>query len=237
MSKLKYKRVLLKISGEALADSKGTGIDFTVVQNLVHEIESLHTLGVEIAIVLGGGNFWRFRDFQDANIPRVASDQIGMLATLMNIMTLSNILNQSGVSAHMYSAFTVESVIPRYQIFDAQKSLKEKRVVLLGGGTGHPFFTTDSAAALRANELECDALLKATKVDGVYDDDPEKNPNAQKFSTLSYEEAIEKNLKVMDQTAFSLCSNGNIPIVVFDGFEKGNMKSIVMGNSVGTIVH
>lgn len=236
MSKLKYQRILLKVSGEALADQEGRGVDFAAVDKLITEISPVHDLGVQIAIVLGGGNFWRYRDFKESGIPRVASDQIGMLATTMNAMTLSNTLNTQGMEAQMYCAFAIESVIPKYQIFDARSCLAKNKVVILAGGTGHPFFTTDTTAALRASELECDVVLKATKVDGVYDTDPEKNSDAKKFQTLSYQEAIEKELRVMDQTAFSLCQQNSIPLIVFDGFTPGNLKKIVQGEQIGTLV-
>ncbi len=236
MAAAKYRRVLLKISGEALADRTGRGIDFAVVNDLVSDIRSAHKLGVEVAIVLGGGNFWRFRDHENSGLPRVASDQVGMIATLLNIMALSNTLNSNGVPAHMYSAFLVDSIIPKYQVFDARRSLETKKVVLLGGGTGNPYFTTDTAAALRALELDVDILLKATKVDGVYDSDPMKNKNAKKFSSITFDEAIEKNLKVMDQTAFSLLSQGCVPVMVFDGLKKGNILKAVKGEAIGTIV-
>jgi uridylate kinase len=232
-----YKRILLKISGQALSDTDGTGVDSTAVASIGNEIRDLQKMGVEIAVVLGGGNFWRFRDQQQMGISRVASDQIGMIATCMNTMVLSNYLNGQGVCAHMYCAFSVDTVIAQYRIFEARRSLEQKKVVLLAGGTGSPFFTTDSAAALRAAELNCDVLLKATKVDGVYDSDPQQNPNAIRFTELSFGEALEKGLEVMDMTAFSLCNENHIPVIVYNGFIKGNMKKIIQGEKVGTFIH
>ncbi len=233
---MKYKRILLKISGEAFAHANGRGINFDRVNELVDEIAELHTMGIAIAIVMGGGNFWRYRDFKNADLTREASDYTGMMATILNALVLADTLKNTDIPVDTFSAFGIGSIVTQYKITQALTSLQEGNVVLLGGGTGAPYVTTDTAAAMRASELECDALLKATKVDGVYSADPEEDPNATRFETLTYTEATEKELKVMDQDAFSLCAENNIPIVVFR-FKKGNIVKVVRGEEIGTVVN
>ncbi|MBI5414809.1 UMP kinase [Candidatus Peregrinibacteria bacterium] len=236
MSRLKYARVLIKVSGEAFADESGKGVSENALNNFANEIESLHNMGGELAIVLGGGNFWRYRDAKNLKIERVVSDEIGMMATLLNGHLFADVLRSRNIKSVVYSAFGVEGMIPKYSPQGAHNDLSEKKVVLLVGGTGKPYFTTDTAAAERALKLHADLLIKATKVDGVYDDDPEKNKNAHKFETLTFAESMKKNLKVMDQTAFALCSQGNIPVIVLDGFVPGNLKKAILGEKVGTFI-
>ncbi|EKD63662.1 MAG: uridylate kinase [uncultured bacterium] len=233
--KLKYKRLMLKLSGEVLADKSGAGIDFSAVAALARRIKSLNRIGCEVALVVGGGNFWRYRDNSKCAIERQDSDTIGMLATVMNGIIIFNALKGEGLEARVMSGIAGDVA----EIFDskfARGHLKKGRVVICAGGTGLPFFTTDTAAALRALQLNCDVYLKATKVDGVYDKDPIKYKGAKKFDSLSFGEALEKDLKVMDLTAISLCKDNNLPVIVLDYWKKGNLEAVVTGKKIGTLI-
>lgn len=228
-------RVLLKISGEMLSSS-GEAISESNLQFLFDEISSIQKRGIELAIVVGGGNFWRGRAMGDVGIPRGASDRIGMLATVMNAIALSDFFQEKGMPSSAFSAFGISNVCEEYSCKKANTALNEGQVVFLSGGTGSPFFTTDSAAAIRAIDLRCDVLLKATTVDGVYTDDPKKNPLAKKYETLSFSDAILQQLEVMDMAAFSLCQSFSLPIRVFNGSIPGNILRAVAGENMGTLV-
>ena len=234
---LRYKRVMLKLSGEVLEGTLGSGIDFKVLEKLCVEVIELHKLGCEIDIVIGGGNFWRYRDFKDTGIERVTSDHIGIMATIMNAVAMQSMFEKLGAECRVASALDVDQIAEPYRSRKAMRHLEKGRIVICAGGTGSPFFTTDSAAALRALELGCDVLMKATKVDGVYDKDPEKHKNAKLFDKLSYHDVLEQELAFMDLSAVSLCKEGSLSIIVFNLNASGNMKKIVSGESVGTIIH
>ncbi len=234
MPNCKYQRVLLKLSGEALANKDGHGLDQNLVQEIVDEVKSINNAGVQVAIVIGGGNI--IRGASQDNMNRENADYMGMLATMINSMALCEGFKNAGVAARVMSAIPMERICDPYHIRYAKKYLNNGEVVILGGGTGAPFFTTDTTAVLRACELNCDCVLKATKVDGVYDDDPVKNPNAKRYDQISYSEALEKGLKVMDLSAISMALDNNIPLIVFNLFEKNNIKNVVEGNKIGTLV-
>ena len=234
MSELKFKRVLLKISGEAFVDKSGNAFDISLLKNIANEIKPLIEDGAQIAIVTGGGNIMRGAN-QDV-IDREKADYMGMIATVINSMTLCEVLKNEGINSEVFSAIAMPDVCKTYEPAAASESLDKGNVVVLGGGTGKPFCTTDTNATLRAKELNCDCVLKATKVDGVYDDDPNKNPEAKRFDTLSFAEAIERGLKIMDEKAFSMAQENNIPIVVFNMFDNGNIAKVVQGQNVGTVV-
>jgi uridylate kinase len=236
MSDVKYKRVLIKLSGEVLGGEKGTGIDYDYVESLCEEIAEVHKMGVQIGVVVGGGNFWRYRDFQDVGLDRIMSDNMGMMATVMNGSALKSVFEKIGVPCRVMSALRVQQVAEDYYPPRARHHLQKGRIAICVGGTGNPYFTTDSAAALRSLELECDLLLKATKVDGVFDSDPEKNKDAKKFDKISYKDVMAMDLKFMDLTAVALCKDGGMPILVYNLFEKGNVKKAVMGEKIGTLV-
>ena len=231
-----YQRIMLKFSGEVL---KGDGepIDFGKLEKLCKEIKALHKKKLQIAIVVGGGNIWRFRDNSKKAMPRVDSDYMGMMATIMNASAMRATLERLGVPVRVMSAMPVADVAEGYSIRGASEYLDQKHVVICAGGTGRPFFTTDSAAALRGLELGCDVLLKATKVDGVYDKDPAKHKNAKRYESLSFDEVLKKKLAFMDQTASALCREGELPVVVFDLMKKGNLAKVVARKKVGTTVH
>ena len=231
-----YKRIMLKLSGEALGGADGHGVDRKALTYLSKIIKQVWDKKIEVAVVVGGGNFWRQRDFQDLPIERVSSDYIGMLATISNSVALHAALQEVGVEARVMSAVHVSQLSEPYLANKARRHLEKGRVVICAGGTGNPYFTTDSAAALRALELHCDILLKATTVDGVYDKDPRSNSDARKYIKVTYDEAISKKLKVMDQTAFSLCQEGELPIRVFDFSHEGNLLKAAKGDDVGTLV-
>ena len=231
---MKYKRVLLKLSGESLAGSKGTGIDFEKVLNTCSEIKEITEMGVEVAIVVGGGNFWRGRSNQQMD--RCTSDYIGMLGTTMNALAIGDAFKQLGVEVRVQTGVEMRQIAEYYIKDRAIKHLNNKRVVVFGCGTGSPFFSTDTAAALRAAEVEADCLIKATNVDGVYDKDPNKHDDATKIDEISYMDVLNKNIKVMDSTAMTLSMDNDIPIVVFDINKKGDLKKVVNGERVGTIV-
>ena len=227
---------MLKLSGEVLGGEKGAGIDFKYLKELCAEVAAVKRLGVEIVIVVGGGNFWRYRDFKDSGLDRVHSDYMGMLATVMNSMAMANAFNKMGVKARAMSAIQMPVVLPSYFRDKALDELEEE-IVICAGGTGSPFFTTDSAAALRALELNCDAIFKATKVDYVYDKDPMKYKDAKSFKKLNYDEVLSRELEVMDLSAISLCKERKLPIVVFNLKKKGNIAKAVKGENIGTLIN
>ncbi len=229
-----YKRVLLKISGEAFAD--GFGFDYGKLHDIADQVFAVWKKGIQIVIVIGAGNIWRFRDTTESGIERTASDAMGMLATIMNAVALQSAMEKLGAVTRVCSAISVPQLAEPYLRRRAERHLEKKRIVVCAGGTGNPYFTTDSAAALRGLELECDVILKASNVDGIYDRDPNKFKNAKKYDQVSFQEVIEKNLTVMDQAAFSLCREQNLPIVVFNFGRKGALLDAAMGRKVGTIV-
>ena len=233
----KYKRVMLKLSGEAMASDKGFGIDPEVVYRLAGEIKEASDAGIEIAVVVGGGNIWRGLKGSQGGMDRASADYMGMLATVINSVALQDAREKLGVSTRVQTAIEMQQVAEPYIRRRAIRHLEKGRVVIFGAGTGNPYFTTDSGAALRALEIGADALLKGTRVDGVYTADPEKDPTATKYEELSFDKAIEDRLKVMDQTAFALCREGNMPIIVFDMNKEGNLTKLVKGEKVGTLVH
>ena len=231
-----YKRVMLKLSGEVLLGSQQTGIDHDVVTRLCEEIKEVKALGVQIVIVIGGGNIWRYRDFTETGIERVTSDNIGMLATIMNAVAMQSAFERMKVECRVATAIDIPQIAEPYLRRKVIRHLEKGRIVICAGGTGSPFFTTDSAAALRALETNCDILLKATKVDGVYDEDPVKNPAAHRFDQLTYHDVIEMDLSFMDQAAVSLCKDSSMPILVFDLQKHGNIKAAVQGEKIGTLI-
>lgn len=235
-SQAKYRRILLKLSGEALAGGLGTGISPEAVHNIARQIGEVRELGVEIVIVMGGGNIFRGMAGSERGIERATGDYMGMLATVINALALQDALEKTGVATRVQSAITMAQVAETFIRRRAVRHLEKGRVVIFGGGTGNPYFSTDTAAALRANEIGADVILKATKVDGIYDSDPKKNAGAQRFEKISYLDALQKQLKVMDSTAFSLCMDNKMPIIVFDMFKEHNLKKVVLGENVGTLV-
>lgn len=238
MSKKSYRRIMLKFSGEVLRAQNGDPIDFSVLERLAKEIRTVHAKGKrQVAVVVGGGNIWRYRDNKGKGVPHVESDFMGMMATVMNGMALQAVLERLGVPCRLLSALPVSEVAEPYIRRKAMHHLEKGRVVICAGGTGRPFFTTDSAAALRGLELECDVFLKATKVDGVYDKDPMKHKDAKKFSRLSLDEVLSRRLEFMDATASALCREGGLSVVVFDLMKAGNLAKVVVGKSVGTLIH
>jgi uridylate kinase len=232
----KYKRILLKLSGEALLGEQGHGIDGKVLSQYAEEIRRLSEEDVEIAIVIGGGNIFRGVRGATEGMDRVQGDYMGMLATMINSMALQDALERNGVYTRLMSAIRMEQIAEPYIRRRAVRHLEKKRVVIFGAGTGNPYFTTDTAASLRAIEIEADVILKGTRVDGVYDSDPEKNPDAKRFDTITGDEVLERRLSVMDLTAFTLCRDNKIPIKVFNMNEKGNLLRVVTQDEVGTTV-
>ncbi len=234
----KYKRVLLKLSGEALIGTERTGDPFNpkIIEQYANEIKEVVALGVEVAIVIGGGNIYRGMNEADSGIERAHGDYMGMLATVINAMAIQAMLEKIGVYTRLQSAINMEQVAEPYIRRKALRHLEKGRVVIFGAGTGNPYFTTDTAGSLRAIEMKADVILKGTRVDGVYDSDPEKNPNAVKFDKISFQDCISKNLKVMDMTAFTLCMENKLPIIVFDMNQPGNLMKLVKGDAVGTLV-
>lgn len=230
----RYKRILLKLSGEALAGPDKTGINPEIINQIATEIKEVSDLGVEVALVIGAGNIFRGAMADSLGISRSTGDFMGMLATVMNSMAVENTLEKMNKSTRVLTAIEMKHVAEPYTIQKALDHLKKGRIVIAAGGTGHPYFTTDTAASLRAVELGADVLLKATRVDGVYTGDPEKDPNAEKIVEISYIEMIKRQLRVMDLTAISLCMDNNLPIIVFNLFEKGALKRIVLGETIGT---
>ncbi len=233
---LTYQRVLLKLSGEALMGSLSYGIDPAVVQSIAQEIAGIVADGVQVAIVVGGGNIFRGVKGAAAGMDRATADYIGMIATVMNAMTLQDSLEQMGVQTRVLSAIEMQEVAEPYIRRRAIRHLEKGRVVVFGAGSGNPFFTTDTTAALRAAEINAEVVFKATKVDGVYDADPTLNPNARRYQSLTYGHVLTQDLKVMDTTAIALCKDNSIPIIVFDLAVPGNIRRAVMGESIGTIV-
>lgn len=231
---MKYKRILLKLSGESLAGNKGTGIDFEKVLDVCREIKDIAKLGVEVGIVVGGGNFWRGRSNQQMD--SCTSDYIGMLGTTMNALAIGDAFKQLGQDVRVQTGVEMRQIAEFYIKDRALKHLGNGRVVVFGCGTGSPFFSTDTAAALRGAEINVDAILKATNIDGIYDKDPKKYSDAVKIDKISYLDVLNKKLNVMDTTATSLCMNNNIPIIVFDINEHGNLLKVVKGENIGTIV-
>ncbi|MEI7542900.1 MAG: UMP kinase [bacterium] len=235
-TKTKYKRILLKISGEALAGDKKSGIDYDTVYSIAKEIKEVREMGVTVAVVIGGGNIFRGGRGKNFKIDRVVGDYMGMLATIINAMALQDTLEQMGVETRVLSAIDMQEIAEPYIRRRAQRHLQKNRVVIFGGGTGNPYFTTDTAAALRAIEIGAEVVLKATKVSGVYTGDPETDKTAKKFDELTYMDVLNKNLKIMDSAAISLCMDNKIPLIIFNLNEIGNIKKVVIGKSIGTIV-
>ena len=232
-----YKRVLLKLSGESLGGSQGKGLDPDSLRAYAREIAAAVKAGLQVAIVNGGGNIFRGLQGAGKGFDRVDGDKMGMLATVINSLALATFIKEEGVDAQVFTALPMEPIANYYMRDKAVAFLEKGGVALIAGGTGNPFFTTDSGAALRALELKADALLKGTRVDGVYTADPEKDPTAVRYEELTCDEALSKHLKVMDQTAFALCSEGNMPIIVFDMNATGNLTRLLHGEKVGTLVH
>ncbi|HAS36561.1 MAG TPA: UMP kinase [Flavobacteriales bacterium] len=233
---MKYKRVLLKLSGEALMGEKNFGIDHKRLSIYAAEIKAAADAGVEIAIVIGGGNIFRGIQTDNGAIERVQGDYMGMLATMINSMALQSALESAGMDTRLQSAIKMEQIAEPFIRRRAVRHLEKGRVVIFGAGTGNPYFTTDTAASLRAIEIEADVILKGTRVDGIYDSDPEKNPDAKKFEEISFDEVYKLGLNVMDMTAFTLCNENNLPILVFDMNTEGNLKALLEGEKVGTLV-
>jgi uridylate kinase len=236
MGALKYRRILLKLSGEILAGDKGYGIDAETVSALVREVHEVHQLGVELGIVIGGGNIFRGVQAGAQGLDRASGDYMGMMATAINALALQDLLEQRGVETRVMSAIEMRQVAEPYIRRRATRHLEKNRVVIFACGTGNPYFTTDTAASLRAMEIGADVLLKGTKVDAVYDSDPVKNAGAKPFGSISFMDVLQKGLKVMDSAAISLCMDNNLPIVVFNIGEEGNLKRVVRGESLGTLV-
>jgi len=233
---MKYKRILLKLSGESLMGEKKYGIDSAILQQYAEEIKKVKDLGVEIAIVIGGGNIFRGVQAEKSGIDRVQGDYMGMLATLINAMALQSALEQIGLYTRLMSGIKIESVCEPFIRRRAIRHLEKGRIVIFGAGIGNPYFTTDSTAALRAIEIESEVVLKGTRVDGVYTADPEKDASATKFQKISFTEVYEKNLNVMDMTAFTLCQENNLPIIVFDMNQNENLTKLVKGEKIGTLI-
>ncbi|TMQ02036.1 MAG: UMP kinase [Verrucomicrobia bacterium] len=234
--KPRYSRILLKLSGEALGGESGIGICPESIHDMAHQIGEVRELGVEVVIVVGGGNIFRGLTGSERGIERATGDYMGMLATIINALALQDALEKNGVPTRVQSAITMAQVAEPFIRRRAVRHLEKGRVVIFGGGTGNPYFSTDTAAALRANEIGAEVILKATKVDGIYDSDPKKNSKANRFERITYLEALQRQLKVMDSTAFSLCMDNKMPIIVFDLFKPHNLKRVVLGEQVGTLV-
>jgi len=234
---MKFKRILLKLSGEALMGAKKYGIDPIRLEQYTQEIRKVKETGVELAIVIGGGNIFRGIQAEQSGIDRVQGDYMGMLATVINAMALQGSLETAGLYTRLMSGIKIDQVCEQFIRRRAIRHLEKGRIVIFGAGTGNPYFTTDSAASLRAIEIEADVVLKGTRVDGIYSEDPEKNPDATRFSELSYDTVIQKGLNVMDMTAFTLCQENKLPIIVFDMNKPGNLLKLLMGKKIGTLVH
>lgn len=233
--KLKYKKVLLKLSGEALAGDKRFGLNYEVISNICEEIKNLQSLGVSVAIVVGGGNFWRGKTSEAMD--RTRADHIGMLATAMNALAVADVLESIGVDVRVQTAISMQQIAEPYIRNRAVRHMQKKRVVILGCGTGNPFFSTDTAAALRAAEIEADIIFKATNVDGVYDKDPKKYSDAVRYQKISFDEVIDKNLNFVDITATTMCKDNDIPILVFSLKDPKNIVRAAFEEDVGTLVH
>ena len=237
MPEPRYTRILLKLSGEALMGDDPFGINRNIVENIVAEIAAVHELGVEIGAVIGGGNIFRGVALGAAGMDRATADYMGMLATVMNALALADVMRQKGLNARVQSAINIEQVVEPYIRPKAIRYLEEGKIVIFAAGTGNPFFTTDTAAALRGSEIGAEMVLKATKVDGVYTADPMKDPTARRYDKVTFDEAIGRDLKVMDATALALCRDQKLPITVFSLYKPGALKRIVMGENEGTLVH
>jgi uridylate kinase len=237
MSDIKYKRILLKLSGEALSGPSGYGIDVTEAEAIAARIKEIRDLGVQVAAVIGAGNLWRGKQGLDRGMDRATADYMGMLGTVMNALTLMDALERMGVYTRVQSAIEMRAVAEPYIRRRAIRHLEKGRVVIFSAGTGNPFFSTDTAAALRGTEMDVDVLIKATKVDGVYDSDPKKNPNAVKFSELTYIEVLNRRLQVMDSTAITLCMENNLPIMVLNLWDSQAILQALRGENSGTLVH
>jgi len=237
MSQAAYKRILLKLSGEALMGGDSYGINQDTLGGIVAEIKEVAELGVEIGVVIGGGNIFRGLAGSASGMDRATADYMGMLATVMNAMALQDAMRKVGLNGRVQSALNIEQVVEPYIRGKAIRYLEEGKVVIFAAGTGNPFFTTDTAAALRGSEIGAEIVIKATKVDGVYTDDPKKNPKATRYDRVSFDEAINRNLQVMDATALALCRDQKLPINVFSIFKQGALKRVVMGQDEGTMVH
>lgn len=236
MSDPAYRRVIVKLSGEALTGSAGYGIDQATVERLAADLAASAKLGVELGVVVGGGNIFRGVEVSARGVPRTVGDTMGMLATVMNCLVLEAAIERAGREARTLSALTMTAVCETYNVKRAQKNLSKGRIVLLAAGTGNPYFTTDTTAVLRAAELSCQAVLKATNVDGVYSADPKKDPKAKRYDKLSHQEAIEKDLRVMDSTAFALARENKLPIIVFSAAEKGAITAVLGGKGRATVI-
>ena len=232
----KFSRVLLKLSGESLGDSKGSGISPEAVHHMAKQVSEVRELGVQTVVVVGGGNIFRGLQGSEGGIERATGDYMGMLATVINALALQDALEKLGCPTRVMSAITMSQVAEPFIRRRAVRHMEKNRVVIFGGGTGNPYFSTDTAAALRANEIGAEVILKATKVDGIYDSDPKKNPHAKRFPEISYIDALQRQLKVMDSTAFSLCMDNKMPIIVFDFSKPHNLKKVVLGEKIGTLV-
>ncbi len=232
--RVKYKRILLKLSGEALVGSQKYGIDFKIMDKIAKQVKDIHNLNVQVAIVIGGGNIFRGATVKEMD--RVSADYMGMLATVINSLALQDVLEKHQVQTRVLTAIEMEKLAEPYIRRKALRHLEKRRVVIFAAGTGNPYFSTDTAAALRAIEINADVVLKATKVDGVYDCDPMKNPKAKKFSKITYLDALNRRLKAMDATAISLCMDNKFPIIVFNLNGAGNIKKIVLGKKIGTMI-
>lgn len=234
---MKYKRILLKLSGEALIGNKNFGIDSNKLENYSSEIKNIQNLGIEVAIVVGGGNIYRGIESEKTGIDRVQGDYMGMLATVINCMALQSFLEKIGCDTRLLSGFNIDQVCEPFIRRKAIRHLEKNRIVIFGAGLGKPYFTTDSTASLRAIEIEADIVLKGTRVDGVYNSDPEKSSSAKKFNEISFDDVYKKNLNIMDMTAFTLCKENNLPIIVFDMNKPGNLIKIIEGEKIGTLIY
>lgn len=237
MASLKYKRILLKLSGESLMGSQNFGISNEVLEFFAEEIKKVHNLGVEIGIVIGGGNIYRGLSADTQGIHRATGDYMGMLATMINSLALQNAIEKVEIITRLMSAIKMEAIAEPYIRRRAIRHLEKGRVVIMGAGTGHPYFSTDTAASLRAVEIEADVIIKGTRVDGVFDSDPLKNPSANKYDSINYLDMLKKNLRVMDLTAVSLCQENNLPMIVFNMDVADNLSKLVTGEAVGTVIN
>ena len=237
MSSVRFKRVLLKLSGESLMGQQGFGISSEVLDFFADEVKKVHDVGVQLGIVIGGGNIYRGLSASTQGIDRATGDLMGMMATMINSLALQNAIEKKDIHTRLMSALKMDEVAEPYIRRRAIRHLEKGRVVILGAGTGHPYFSTDTAASLRAVEIGADVIVKGTRVDGVYDSDPEKNPNALKFDKISYLDILKKNLRIMDLTAVSLCQENNLPMMVFNMDVPGNLLKLVMGEAVGTFIN
>lgn len=234
--KLKYNRVLLKLSGESLMGSQGFGIDNNVLDYLADEVHKTHDSGVELGIVIGGGNIYRGLSASSQGIDRATGDQMGMLATMINSLALQNAIEKKGITTRLMSAINMEAIAEPYIRRRAIRHLEKKRILIFGAGTGHPYFSTDTAASLRAVEIDADVIVKGTRVDGVFDSDPEKNSKAFRFDNISYLDVLKKNLRIMDLTAVSLCQENNLPMIVFNMGVPDNLLKLAKGEEIGTLI-